>query len=54
MKLSELGPRINLELFKVEQGLNSGEVLYHKYVTKSQAEARKLKEKVINPIITYK
>jgi len=43
MKLSELGPRVTMELFKVEQGLSEGDILYHKYEHKTAAEAAKLK-----------
>jgi ribosome biogenesis protein SSF1/2 len=43
MKLSELGPRITMELFKVEQGLAEGDILYHKFEQKSAAEAAALK-----------
>lgn len=46
MKLSELGPRMTLEIFKVEQGVNEGDVLYHKFVHKSKEEAQNLKSKV--------
>ena len=38
VKLSEIGPRLTLELFRVEAGLCSGDVLYHRYVTKSAEE----------------
>lgn len=46
MKLTELGPRLTLELFKVEQGVNEGDVLYHKFVHKTPAEAAAIKAKV--------
>lgn len=46
MKLSELGPRITMELYKVENGLAEGDVLYHKFEKKSTAEATALKAKV--------
>lgn len=46
MKLTELGPRLTLEIFKVEQGVNEGDVLYHKFVHKTPAEAAKIKAKV--------
>ena len=46
MKLSELGPRITMELYKVENGLAEGDVLYHKFEKKSTAEASALKAKV--------
>lgn len=46
MKLIELGPRMNLELFKVENGMCEGDVLYHKFETKSQKEILATKERV--------
>lgn len=38
IRLQELGPRLTLELMKVERGLCEGEVLYHSYVTKTTEE----------------
>lgn len=38
VRLVELGPRMNLELIKIEEGLHDGEVLYHKLVEKTEAE----------------
>ncbi|KAI8144861.1 Brix domain-containing protein [Fennellomyces sp. T-0311] len=38
VRLQELGPRLTLDLIKVENGLCGGEVLYHKYVRKSKQE----------------
>ena len=46
IKLSEVGPRLTLELFKVERGLCEGDVLYHKYESKTSEEAAALKQKV--------
>lgn len=48
MKLSELGPRITMELYKVEKGLSEGDVLYHKFESKTPAESSALKLKVTN------
>lgn len=55
IRLSELGPRLTLQLIKVEDGLLDGEVLYHELVHKSEEEKlfiqkrreqkKKLKEK---------
>lgn len=55
IRLSELGPRMTLELTKVVEGVCSGEVLYHSYKTlsvgdiqaaiKRKEEKQKLKEK---------
>mmetsp|Transcript_11785 Transcript_11785/g.15953 ORF Transcript_11785/g.15953 Transcript_11785/m.15953 type:complete len:481 (-) Transcript_11785:197-1639(-) len=38
LKLRELGPRLELELVKLEEGVCMGQVLYHKYVEKSADE----------------
>jgi ribosome biogenesis protein SSF1/2 len=46
MKLTELGPRCTLEIFKVEKELNEGDVLFHKFEKKTDLEAAKIKEKV--------
>jgi ribosome biogenesis protein SSF1/2 len=46
LKLSEIGPRITLELFKVEKDVCEGDILYHKFVTKSEEEARKTKQRL--------
>ena len=46
MKLIEIGPRITLELFKVERNIFEGEVLYHKYQIKTETEVKQLKDRV--------
>lgn len=46
MKLTELGPRLSLSLYKVEQGVSEGDVLYHKYIAKSPEEAAATKARV--------
>lgn len=46
MKLVELGPRLTLELYKVQQGVNDGDILYHKFVQKTAAEAAAIKVRV--------
>ncbi|CAH1108757.1 unnamed protein product [Psylliodes chrysocephalus] len=55
IRLSELGPRLTLQLIKIEDGLLDGEVLYHELIHKTEGEKeeieikreqkRKLKEK---------
>ncbi|XP_014470914.1 PREDICTED: protein Peter pan [Dinoponera quadriceps] len=55
IRLSELGPRLTLQLIKVENGLLDGEILFHELVYKTEEEKlaikkrrdekRKLKEK---------
>jgi ribosome biogenesis protein SSF1/2 len=42
VKLVELGPRMKLRLTKVEEGLASGKVMWHEYVSKSREEEREL------------
>uniref|UniRef100_H2YX33 Brix domain-containing protein n=1 Tax=Ciona savignyi TaxID=51511 RepID=H2YX33_CIOSA len=38
IRLTELGPRMMLELFKVEEGMHDGEVLYHSFIEKTEEE----------------
>merc|ERR1719334_1868857 len=45
VRLVELGPRITMELLKIEEGMLDGEVLYHKHVGKSDAERKEIKKK---------
>lgn len=53
MKLTELGPRLNLELFKVESGLCEGDILYHKFQTKTPEEAERTKKRVSYPLYVF-
>jgi len=45
VKLRELGPRLRLVLVKVESAVFEGEVLYHKFVSKSAKEEAELRTK---------
>ncbi|EDV93468.1 protein Peter pan [Drosophila grimshawi] len=48
VKLHEIGPRLTMQLIKIEEGLLTGEVLYHDHVIKTEDEKdtlRKLVEK---------
>ena len=45
IKLSELGPRMCLELFKVEKDVGEGEILYHKFEARTPEEAVALQRK---------
>lgn len=38
IRLSELGPRLTLHLIKIEDGLMSGEVLFHDIIQKTEEE----------------
>ena len=46
LKLTEIGPRLTLELFKVEKDVCEGDILYHKFVQKSAEEAKKTKNRL--------
>jgi ribosome biogenesis protein SSF1/2 len=45
VRLSEVGPRMQLKLLKVEEGLNEGMVLYHALKTKTEKEIEALERK---------
>ena len=45
IKLCEIGPRLRLELVKIEEGMCDGKVLYHSYVTKTKGEEKELEER---------
>ena len=36
IRLTEIGPRLRLELVKIEEGMCDGKVLYHRYVQKTK------------------
>ncbi|CAH0387533.1 unnamed protein product [Bemisia tabaci] len=46
IRLSELGPRITFQLVKVEAGLLTGEVLYHRFVSKSEEEKERIRQQL--------
>ncbi|EFO86426.1 hypothetical protein CRE_01216 [Caenorhabditis remanei] len=43
VRLHEIGPRLTLELTKIEEGIDEGEVLYHKHHAKTPDELIKLR-----------
>ena len=45
VKLTEIGPRLDLSLAKIEDGICAGEVLYHDTVVKAPEEVEKMREK---------
>jgi ribosome biogenesis protein SSF1/2 len=45
IRLTEIGPRMTLELVKIEDGLCDGEVLYHTYVSKTAEEITELRKR---------
>ncbi|NXF41865.1 SSF1 protein, partial [Nyctibius bracteatus] len=42
VRLTEIGPRMTLQLIKVEEGLAQGNVLYHSFVHKAEAEVKEI------------
>ena len=44
VRLTELGPRMTLELFKIEEGVGEGEVLFHNYIKKTEEEKQALRD----------
>ena len=46
IKLYEMGPRMTLQLMKVEEGLFNGEVLYHSTVVKTEEEKEAIRKKI--------
>ncbi|MBW0466264.1 hypothetical protein O181_005979 [Austropuccinia psidii MF-1] len=46
IKLREIGPRLELGLIKIEQGLGTGDILYHEFIKKSKEEDVRIKQKV--------
>lgn len=45
IRLTELGPRMSLQLVKIEEGLCSGEVLFHEFVKKTAEEIKEMKRR---------
>lgn len=50
LKLVELGPRLCLELVKVEQGLGDGNVMFHAHVQKSAEEAKAIQQRAAGKV----
>merc|ERR1719242_2438670 len=38
VRLKEIGPRITMHLVKIEEKVNTGKVLYHRFITKTKQE----------------
>jgi ribosome biogenesis protein SSF1/2 len=54
LKLVELGPRLSLQLIKVEQGLAEGNVMYHALVHKTPEEAKAIQKKAEQKVLLKK
>lgn len=46
MKLAEIGPRMKLRLYKIEEGILSGNVIYNRVVQKTAAEIEEQRVKI--------
>ena len=46
LRLVELGPRLSLQAFKVERGVAAGDVMFHKFESKTAEEAAATKTRV--------
>ncbi|KAL5240125.1 hypothetical protein ACI65C_007535 [Semiaphis heraclei] len=44
IRLSELGPRLTLQLIKVEEGLMTGDVMFHEFIKKTDENKEEAKE----------
>ena len=47
IRLTEMGPRLQLMLLKIEEGVCEGEVMYHKYESKTKKEIKELKARKV-------
>jgi len=47
IRLTEMGPRLQLMLLKIEEGVCEGEVMYHKYESKTKKEMKELKARKV-------
>lgn len=54
VKLQEIGPRMEMELVKVEEGMCEGRVLYHAYVDKTEGEVKELESRAVDKEATRK
>jgi len=50
VRLTEIGPRMNIRLVKIEDGLCGGQVLWHAFKSKSEEDKVKEEEKRLNEI----
>lgn len=46
VRLHEIGPRLTMQLMKIEEGLLTGEVLYHDHIVKTEEEKEALRKMV--------
>lgn len=46
VRLFEIGPRLTMQLMKIEEGLLTGEVLYHDHIVKTEEEKETLRKMI--------
>lgn len=46
VRLYEIGPRLTMQLMKIEEGLLTGEVLYHDHIVKTEEEKESLRKMI--------
>lgn len=46
VQLYEIGPRMTMQLMKIEEGLLTGEVLYHDHIVKTEEEKEELRKMI--------
>lgn len=46
VQLHEIGPRMTMQLMKIEEGLLTGEVLYHDHIVKTEEEKEELRKQI--------
>lgn len=46
VQLHEIGPRMTMQLMKIEEGLLTGEVLYHDHIIKTEEEKEELRKQI--------
>jgi len=46
IRLYEMGPRLKLQLIKIEEGLMTGEVMYHEFIKRTPEEIKALQDRI--------
>jgi ribosome biogenesis protein SSF1/2 len=54
IKLIELGPRMSMQLVKIQQGVCGGEVIHHTFVTKTAEEIQTLEQRKLKEAVEKK
>ena len=43
-RLTEIGPRLSLQLVKIQEGMCDGDILYHEFIVKTESEMAAIQE----------